>query len=274
MPAAAQGFDGSTNRFGVQDLFPAVWRASILSHPAGGRLLRQSPYDVGRLSTNFRYAGMFYLEEAGLYLTQYRVYDPKTGRWLSRDPIGEMGDINLYGYVGGNPVNFIDPTGKFGVITGVAVGVAIWVSSEVIWPNNPSDPDAIVASSFPDFTAMSGLAGSMIGKFCSSATKGEGRVFWSGGNVAKTAAADFAAANGMKTLDMTTSGRIMNSISLYLPKSISSPIWNKLSSNFAKGASGNINVFQNSAGVSINSTWRLVEYPILKNQNIIFNTTN
>jgi RHS repeat-associated protein len=68
-------------------------------------------YDVGRLSTNFRYAGMFYLEEAGLYLTQYRVYDPKTGRWLSRDPIGESGGVNLYGYVGGNPVNNTDSSG-------------------------------------------------------------------------------------------------------------------------------------------------------------------
>jgi hypothetical protein len=95
-------------------------------------------------------------------------------------------------------------------------------------------------------------------------------VFWSGGNVAKNAAADFAKANGMKTLEMTTRGRIMNFASPYLPRSISSPIWNVLSSNFAKGASGNINVFQNAAGVSLNSTWRLVEYPILKNQNLIF----
>ena len=103
-----------------------------------------------------------------------------------------------------------------------------------------------------------------------SAAEGGGRVFWSGGNVAKNAAVDFAAANGMKTLEMSTKGRIMNSVSPYLPKSISSPIWNNLSSNFAKGASGNINVFQNAAGVGLNSTWRMVEYPILKNQNIIY----
>jgi uncharacterized protein RhaS with RHS repeats len=32
--------------------------------------------------------------------------------WLSRDPIGVMGGINLYGYVGDNPVNDIDPYGK------------------------------------------------------------------------------------------------------------------------------------------------------------------
>jgi RHS repeat-associated protein len=61
--------------------------------------------------TDYRYAGMFHLPETGLYLTHYRLYDPDTGRWLNRDPIGEMGGLNLYGYVGGNPVNFVDPDG-------------------------------------------------------------------------------------------------------------------------------------------------------------------
>jgi RHS repeat-associated protein len=40
--------------------------------------------------TDFRYAGMFYHADSGLYLTQYRAYDPRTARWLSRDPLGEM----------------------------------------------------------------------------------------------------------------------------------------------------------------------------------------
>ena len=40
--------------------------------------------------TDFGYAGMLYNTDSGLYLTQYRVYDPANGRWLSRDPIGEV----------------------------------------------------------------------------------------------------------------------------------------------------------------------------------------
>jgi hypothetical protein len=38
-------------------------------------------------------------------------YDPRTGRWLSRDPIGEAGGLNLYAYCGNDPVNRHDPLG-------------------------------------------------------------------------------------------------------------------------------------------------------------------
>jgi RHS repeat-associated protein len=59
--------------------------------------------------TDFVYAGMFYNADSGLYLTQYRAYDAVAGRWLSRDPIGEISDpvSNLYRYVRGNPVRLI-----------------------------------------------------------------------------------------------------------------------------------------------------------------------
>jgi RHS repeat-associated protein len=39
-------------------------------------------------------------EESGLVYYGYRWYDPITGRWPSRDPIGEDGGVNLYGMVG------------------------------------------------------------------------------------------------------------------------------------------------------------------------------
>lgn len=41
-------------------------------------------------------------------LALYRVYDPETGGWLNRDPIGEIGGINLYGYVANNPITWVD----------------------------------------------------------------------------------------------------------------------------------------------------------------------
>ena len=77
---------------------------------------------MGRISVDFRYAGMFYHQASGLYLTQYRAYDPRTGRWLSRDPIEEEGGLNLYGYVGGNPTGYIGPDGRYYQLIGFGVG--------------------------------------------------------------------------------------------------------------------------------------------------------
>ena len=67
----------------------------------------------GDLDSDFRYTGHYYHAQSGLHLALYRAYDSESGRWLNRDPIGEAGGINLYGYVGNNPVNLTDPTGLF-----------------------------------------------------------------------------------------------------------------------------------------------------------------
>jgi RHS repeat-associated protein len=40
-----------------------------------------------------------------------RYYDPMTGRFTQEDPIGLAGGLNLYGFAGGDPVNFSDPFG-------------------------------------------------------------------------------------------------------------------------------------------------------------------
>jgi RHS repeat-associated protein len=63
--------------------------------------------------TDFVYGGMFANADSGLYLARRRLYDPVAGRWLSRDPLGEPTDptANLYPYVGGNPIRFVDPDG-------------------------------------------------------------------------------------------------------------------------------------------------------------------
>jgi hypothetical protein len=67
---------------------------------------------------------MFIHQPSGLDLTQYRAYDPFSGRWLSRDPAGEKGGINLYAYVGDAPVNYLDPWGlwEFSLSGGAGLG--------------------------------------------------------------------------------------------------------------------------------------------------------
>ena len=48
---------------------------------------------------------------SGLYYYGYRFYDPALGRWINRDPIGEEGGLNLYGFVGNDAIDIIDTLG-------------------------------------------------------------------------------------------------------------------------------------------------------------------
>jgi RHS repeat-associated protein len=56
------------------------------------------------------FTGKFYDREIGLYYFNARYYNPELGRFIIRDPIGIVDDVNLYVYVGNNPLKFTDPS--------------------------------------------------------------------------------------------------------------------------------------------------------------------
>lgn len=66
--------------------------------------------------------------ESGLVYLRNRYYQPSTGRFIQRDPIGYNGGLNLYQFAGGDPVNNSDPSGLepsrnvAGFLRGAAIG--------------------------------------------------------------------------------------------------------------------------------------------------------
>ena len=63
---------------------------------------------------NFRFSTKYEDAENGLLYYGYRYYSAATGRWLNRDPLGEIGELNLYGMVGNNPISRWDYLGMVG----------------------------------------------------------------------------------------------------------------------------------------------------------------
>lgn len=86
-----------------------------------GNIVAQYAYDPygstskvqGTTDSDFGYAGYYVHKPSGLSLTQHRAYSPVLGRFINRDPIGEIGGTNLYAYVDNNPIGHRDPSGLF-----------------------------------------------------------------------------------------------------------------------------------------------------------------
>jgi len=101
-----------------------AWKAVCM--PFGGAQIL-----VESVENPFRFPGQYYDQETGLHYNYFRYYNPTSGRYITPDPIGLAGGINLFTYVANNPVNNIDPRG---LQTNTLHWLQVWpLISEGLW---------------------------------------------------------------------------------------------------------------------------------------------
>lgn len=236
---------------------------------------------TGDKDADFLYTGHYLHSPTGLYLALYRAYDSTLGRWLNRDPVSETGGLNLYAYVGNNPINVID---RLGLIWGMD------------WLDDPMLDRPLQAAS--DFSAGWGdmlsfnitslirdalgtnqevrtcswwyTGGEVFGFVNSLFLGGSGvfnggarSVFYSGEGALKIAMAN----KGLGiVLAETIGGRVLNFAERQLfrvfGKRLPNFVWKIASAFFAANAKGEVQVFLRNP--SVRGIWNTVEKPILQ----------
>jgi RHS repeat-associated protein len=109
---------------GNKTFFHTNHQGSVIAMSGSGAALAEGPYTYdpygncfsggnpcGSAGEPYRFTGRRLDPETGLYYYRARYYDPQKGRFLQTDPVGYAADLNLYTYVGSDPIDKTDPTG-------------------------------------------------------------------------------------------------------------------------------------------------------------------
>ena len=189
----------------------------------------------GDLDADFGFTGLYFHATSRLHLALYRAYDADMGRWLNRDPLREHGGLNLYGYVGNNPIMFIDPyglgfLGDFGnglnntvSAMGQLMGQGLYDLTHLTWSPNEYNriADLMYSLDTPENPAatpyIEGTLGATVaveGALLAGAaafTAGGTSIFYSGAG-AECAATGMAEAGGGSTILDTLGGSALRSL--------------------------------------------------------------
>jgi len=86
-----------------------AWSARYRAWGEAQEVISEAAKRAG-ITNALRFAGQYYDKETGLHYNRHRYYDPHVGRFVSKDPIGLAGGVNVFQYAP-NPVGWIDPLG-------------------------------------------------------------------------------------------------------------------------------------------------------------------
>ncbi len=100
--SVAMELDSDARLISYEEYFPYGGSAMIAGHSQREVQLK-----------SYRYSGRERDDSTGLYYYGARYYLPWMGRWLEPDPAGTVDGLNLYAFVGDNPINFLDPHGLY-----------------------------------------------------------------------------------------------------------------------------------------------------------------
>ena len=93
----------------LDDTGRVVWLGRYRAWGGEKTVWRETP-EPNEVANAIRFQGQYHDAETGLHYNRYRYYDPGSGRFVSKDPIGLAGGINAWQYAP-NPVGWIDPLG-------------------------------------------------------------------------------------------------------------------------------------------------------------------
>ncbi|MBR5320734.1 MAG: hypothetical protein IKU41_02715, partial [Clostridia bacterium] len=233
----------------------------------------------------FTYRGYCYDYDIELYYLQSRYYSAEIGRFINTDDtqiametLGEILGVNLFAYCYNNPVNYLDTNGKSitAILIGVSIGALVgglagYALSRILKVPKENRWKYVLGGA-----AIGALIGGCIG-YAVGAAGSSGIVLWSGGGVkgAGAHAANFAAKNGLRTLEMTTKGKLLSHLNSAAIKVLGKskgykfmkPLWNAASRQFVRSASGKqvyVNVFISVSQFSEASVFAQIEYQIVR----------